>query len=184
TDEIRFIDTDTQREESYEGTLPVAMWLSPDRTHAISGGQIINVTTDEILVEDGDIINWLPDGSGYYIQTLEPSNTSIYNMDGVLRYSHDNHRVQVSQTGTFLAWPNTDITSFYILNTETGETIDLCLSGGSIMFSPDEGQAAIRTSPDGKRQLWFVDTETWQGTLTDANLPDRSLFVGWWNISP
>lgn len=191
-DENTVINVKTQIQETYEGAIPIQELtggiISPDGTRMIVYKRIVDIASGETVLETDDFVRWLADGSGYYVRSREPDNLSIYDMDGNLRFSDDQRNATVSQTGKWVAWKETEgdypVTTyrFFIKDTESGQTVDLCSDIRSIIFSPDDTQAAILIDlDDGWDHVWIVNLETWDITPIDLRFPRGNVLVGWWS---
>lgn len=189
-DEDTVLNVDTQTPEAYSGAIPLQELaggiISPDFTQMIIGRRILDIASGETLFETDNSVRWLADGTGYYTVSSNPTNTSVYEHDGSLRFS-DNHHATVSSTGKWLAWseqrgdyPNVNH-SFFIMNTRTEQVIELCTRITDIMFSPNDTQAALLIPYESyQSQLWLIDLETWEATPVNVYLSVVSRLVGWY----
>src|SRR5690606_26880321 len=171
------INVETQLEEplAYTGPLDLQQLrqgiISPDGTRISYSNRIVDIMTGETVVEtEGSAARWLTDGTGYYSFSSAPkTSTAIYDHDGNLRFSIDQYAT-VSHTGKWLAWgerrgdsPNVEH-NFFIINTESGQTVELCSQIRDITFSPDDTQAAILAQYGNNQRLWLIDLDTWEAT--------------------
>lgn len=188
-DENTVINVETQSQEPYTGAIPFQELaggiISPDHTRMIIGERIVDIASGETLFEIENSVHWLADGTGYYTSLSSPPNTSIYDHDENLRFSIDQYAT-VSQTGTWLGWqeiiedsPNY-IHNAFIMNTETGQTVELCTRVLDITFSPGDTHAAVLTPHDDESRLWLIDLATWEVTPLDVHLSAGNRFVGWY----
>jgi hypothetical protein len=189
-DENTVINVETQSQEPYTDAIPFQELaggiISPDFTRMIIGERIVDIASGEILFETENPAQWLAGAAGYYVRSSEPDTIRIYDQNGDLRFSDGHRFATVSQTGKWLAWredtESTDaVRRFFIMNTHDGQKVDLCTLATSIVFSPNDTQAAILTIPGNNRgQVWIIDLDTWEATPIDVYFHPNSVLVGWW----
>jgi hypothetical protein len=145
---------------------------------------VVEIETGEKIAQTIDKLQWLGDGTGYYIQS---EILEVFNLDGSLRASYPINRgirPSISHTGKWLAWM--DRAQLHVMNIETEEVVNLCLNYRMLVFSPDETQAIVLVADNvthiGDQELWLVDLKTFETTLLAPTFHYSNVLLGWWDL--